>query len=115
MMNEQMKALLLDQFKAFQHAIVDDAIVLIEARRKHDGKEVLVACMKLEVTVPPRVMGGEPTKAEQMIPMMEFVDPMLTENPYLPADTELVEVKETGLVDRDGHAITRQVSPDAAA
>lgn len=115
MLNEQMKALLLDQFKAFQHAIVDDAVVLIEARRKHDGKEVLVACMKVEVTIPPRVMGGEPTKGEQLIPMMEFVDPLLSENPYLPADTELVELKETGLIDRDGNSITRKVSPDAPA
>jgi hypothetical protein len=115
MLNDQLKALLLDQFKAFQHAIVDDAIVLVEARRKSDGKDVLIACMKLEVTIPPRVMGGEPTKGEQMIPMMEFIDPMLAENPYLPADAELVEIKETGLVDRDGQAITRQVKPDAAA
>lgn len=83
------QATYLAHLKAFLHAEVDGQIALVEAKRKDDGRAVSVACIVEYVQVPPRVLGGEATTAQKLVPIFEFVDPTLP-NPYDPRDTDLV-------------------------
>lgn len=95
MLTDTQKRLLIDQLTQFQHALIDDEVVFVEARRKADGKHVLLGCIQREMTAPPAVMGGEPLTAVHTVPVFEFIDcgdgTTVMPNPYEALDPDMVE------------------------
>lgn len=107
MLTEQQKQEYLGQLVQFLHAHVDNEISLIEAKRKDNGKDVLIACVTREITVPPLVMGGLPTTSQQVIPVFEFVDPHEKEMPYTPQDPDVADIAPTAVLTTDPAAAVR--------
>lgn len=113
MFTDQQKQNYVNQLTAFMHANVDGEVVLVEARHKALGIEVLLGCIERMVTIPPRVMGGEATYAKQIVPIFQFVDPE-GDNPYESMEADIAEVPESPILRANAHEPLRLVRDTAA-
>lgn len=113
MLTDEQRQQCVNQFRALFHAELDGDAVFIEAKHKASGESVLLACIKREIIVPPRVLGGEASVAEQVIPIFQFVDPS-GPNPYEAPDG-IEDIPATSIVlPAGGVAVLRDASDGPA-